>query len=370
MSASIEVFAPGRINIIGEHVDYNQGWVLPAAIDLGIYMKLSKRADQKCLFRALDLDQNHEIHLDQGISLAPKNKSWANYLIGVTDLMRSKLPCGFEVAFYGDLPQGAGLSSSAALENALSYGLNELFKLHVSRQNLADISHRAEREYAGVNCGIMDQYASMLSEPQSALFLDCKEKIHTAIPLDLGDYEFILFDSRESHQLSESAYNDRRATCESVAKTLGLESLRTASLEQLREPQYQLSQDQIQKAQFVIEEIARVHQAVRAIKTKNLIELGQLMNASHHGLRDLYKVSTPALDFLQSEVNTHPEALGGRMMGGGFGGCSIHLIAKNKSAHIIEKVSKAFIKKFNHPTSPVSISIEGGARHHRPKLSS
>lgn len=356
-------FSSGRINVIGEHVDYNDGLVLPAAIDLGIGMTLSKSKDLESRFYAVDLDQEYCFELDD----AEKTNagSWANYLIGVTSLLKSRMDCGVYVCFTGTIPSGSGLSSSAALENALAFGLNSLFQMNLSGVELALVSQKAEHEYAGVNCGIMDQFASMLGRADSLLYLDCRSLEHELIPFDLGDYEFVLFNSNVKHSLNDSEYNSRRSLCETSVVLINeqggdFSSLRDVSLADLEVYKSSLSEDQYLKSSFVIQEISRVQQAVEALRKKDLQTLGQLMNLSHKGLSEQYQVSCEELDFLQKLALSHSGVLGSRMMGGGFGGCTLNLVKSQEKETLIAKVQQAYKERFNLEASPIEVGLSNG----------
>ncbi len=360
-TSPIVVFAPGRINLIGEHTDYNLGYVLPAAIDKGIVMALQQSKRPISMATALDMEETHSFHLN---SLKPiSNGRWQNYIMGVVDEIQKKgKKLGpFNMVFTGDIPPGAGLSSSAALENALVLGLNELFQLGLTKKEMVYISLAAENNFVGVQCGIMDQYASMFGQKDCALFLDCKTLESEAIPILSNAFDVLLLDTKVTHSLADSAYNDRREVCFKVAQQMGVPSLRDLNLQTLLENKTQFSKDVFQKALFILEENKRVIDAVAALKNNDLRTFGSLLFQSHAGLQNQYKVSCEELDFLVSLAHKYEAVLGARMMGGGFGGCTINLVAKGHSASFIKKISQAYSKAFNRSLTPIVVAIGSGA---------
>ena len=262
----ITIFSPGRINLIGEHTDYNKGFVFPAAIDKGIYCGIEKSDKNYSTVIALDIKDEFIIDL-YSISKQPTG-SWKNYILGVIDEInnRGKIVDNFNIVFSGDIPSGAGLSSSAAIENSMVFGLNELFDLEFTKQEMILISQKAEHNFVGVQCGIMDQFASMFGKKNSALFLDCKDLSYKEVELSLNDYEVLLINTNVKHSLAESAYNERRHTCEKIAQLLSINSLREATKKTLFEIKEQISEEDYQKALFVIEENERVLKAKTAIE--------------------------------------------------------------------------------------------------------
>ena len=327
-SEPVMIFSPGRINIIGEHTDYNDGFVFPAAVDKGIVAALGKNNTDTSI--ALAVDKNETIKIDLNNIKPSTEGSWGNYVLGVVAEIqnRSKTIGNFNLAFGGDILGGAGMSSSAALENSVVFGLNELFNLGLSKEDMILISQKAEHNYVGVKCGIMDQYASMFGVKNHALLLDCRTVKSKAYKIDFKNYELILINTNVKHSLSDSAYNDRRSVCESVAEMLKVKALRDATEYDLETVKDKVTVENYQKALYVIQENNRAIKASKAIENNDLEALGTLIYQSHHGLQHQYKVSCEELDFLveQSKLNGH--VLGARMMGGGFGGCTINLIDK------------------------------------------
>jgi len=357
----ILVFAPGRINIIGEHTDYNDGFVLPAAIDKGIVVAIQKSTSKFCSVTALNKNETYEFSLD---SIHPiPNGGWRNYVLGViAEIQKKGIKLNpFNIAFAGNVPEGAGISSSAALENSIVYGLSEVFQLGFTKEEMIYISQKAEHNFVGVKCGIMDQYASMFGQKNKVLLLDCRTVQATPIDIDFNDYEIVLVNTNVKHNLSESAYNNRRSVCEKVASILDVKVLRDATEKELLRIKNQISEDDYQKALYIIQENKRVLQASKVIETNNIKLLGELLYTTHEGLKNNYKVSCEELDFLVEQTNDKPEILGARMMGSGFGGCTINLIKKN-SKKVLNQITKAYQSKFNIQASVYHIKLSDGVK--------
>ncbi len=356
----ILVFAPGRINLIGEHTDYNQGFVFPAAIDKGIVAAVSKTNDDECIAVALDIEDSFSFQLN---NLQPiVNGDWKNYVVGVVAEIQKKGKTieNFNLVFSGDIPNGAGLSSSAALENSVVFALNELFDLGFSKEEMIFISQKAEHNYVGVKCGIMDQYASMFGQENTALMLDCKSLEAIEHTIDFKDYTILLINSNVSHNLADSAYNERRTVCERVSRALKKQSLRDVSITELEAKKTLFTNNDYLKALYVLEENKRVHDASNAIKNNDLEFLGQLLFKSHEGLSKQYEVSCDELDFLVEEAQKNAQILGARMMGGGFGGCTINLIKKDAISHFTDRISKAYQTTFNKACSFYQVNLSKG----------
>ncbi|WP_136481986.1 galactokinase [Cognatitamlana onchidii] len=356
------VFSPGRINIIGEHTDYNDGFVFPAAVDKGIAAAIQKSDSGSSTAIALDLDSTIEFELDK---LKPsKGGGWENYVLGVVAEIqnRNKVVGDFNAIFKGNIPGGAGMSSSAALENSVVFGLNELFELGLSKEDMILISQKAEHNYVGVNCGIMDQYASMFGIKNHALHLDCRTIKSKSYKIDFKDYQLMLINTNVKHSLSNSAYNDRRSACEQVSELLKVKSLRDATEVDLEAITGKVIPANYQKALYVIQENNRTLKAVNAIKNDDLDTLGALLYQSHEGLSNQYKVSCEELDFLVKQAKKNKHVLGARMMGGGFGGCTLNLIAKKEAKAFSDLVSEAYKKKFNKACSVYFVRLSDGTR--------
>ncbi|QTE24020.1 galactokinase [Polaribacter cellanae] len=354
------IFSPGRINIIGEHTDYNGGFVFPAAVDKGIVAAIQKSDSVSCTAIAMDLDSTIEFELDK---LKPsKEGSWENYVFGVVAEIqnRNKIIGNFNIIFKGNIPGGAGMSSSAALENSVVFGLNELFDLGLTKTEMILISQKAEHNYVGVKCGIMDQYASMFGIKDNALLLDCRTIKSKPYKIDFKDHQLMLINTNVKHSLSNSAYNDRRSACESIAELLGVETLREASEEDLEKIIDKVTSENYQKALYVIQEIERTQKAAKAIEENDLETLGVLIYGSHNGLQHQYKVSCNELDFLVNQAKKNKNVLGARMMGGGFGGCTINLIKKDEAKNFAKSASLAYKNKFNKDCSVYFIELSNG----------
>lgn len=358
----ILAFAPGRINLIGEHTDYNDGFVFPAAIDKGIVTASQKSESKFCTVFAVDKNEKLQFSLN---NLKPiENGGWSNYVIGVIAEIQKKgiILEPFNMAFGGDIPGGAGMSSSAALENSIVFGLNELFALGLSKNEMIMISQKAEHNFVGVKCGIMDQYSSMFGQENSALLLDCRSIKSVPFKIDFLDYQLLLINTNVKHNLSESAYNDRRSVCESIANLLRIPALRDASENNLLNIKNKISEEDYQKALYIIQENKRVIMASDAIQKNDLKILGHLLNESHNGLQKQYKVSCDELDFLVEKAKNSPDVLGARMMGGGFGGCTINLILKSAVSKFKKEVSEAYKAHFNNSCSVYSVHLSGGTQ--------
>lgn len=354
------IFSPGRVNIIGEHTDYNKGFVFPAAINKGIVAAIQKSELDFSTAYALDLDGKVEFNLDK---LKPlKEGCWENYVFGVVHEIqnKNKLIGNFNLVFKGNIPSGAGMSSSAALENSIVFGLNELFDLELSKHDMILISQKAEHNFVGVKCGIMDQYASMFGLKNHALLLDCRTIESQPYEIDFKDYQLMLINTNVKHSLSDTEYNDRRFACKSISKLLSVKALRDATEADLEKIIDKVTPANYQKALFVIQENSRTLKAAKAIEYGDLETLGSLIYQSHNGLSNQYKVSCHELDFLVDQAKANPNILGARMMGGGFGGCTINLIAKTQAEAFAEKVSKAYHREFNKTCSVYFIEISEG----------
>jgi len=349
-SPALVVKSPGRINLIGEHTDYNHGFVLPAAIDKYIEVAIGKRTDGAIHMVALDLGETIILPIHK---LTPHPTQWVNYIIGVVDQAfnrmkatnETKLAAGFNICIQGNIPLGAGLSSSAALECAVLFALNELYNLSLSRMQMALMAQAAEHTFAGVKCGIMDMFASLHGQKNKAILLDCESLAFTYYPIELKDYSIVLFDTQIKHALASSEYNNRRLECEQGLKIIQekyafVKTFRDISLEQVEEC---LASKVYQRCKYVVEEIARVQLAVKDLAKGDMQAFGKKMFETHEGLSKLYEVSCPELDFLVEAVSHNENVLGARMMGGGFGGCTINIIKKTA----VEEITKALSAKYN-----------------------
>lgn len=357
--------SPGRINIIGEHTDYNQGFVLPAGVDKEIVVLMNPNNSDE--FNLISVDQNQQVSFNLS-NYQSIETGWAKYIIGVIDqALKAELPVkGFDCVFGGDIPIGAGLSSSAALECATLYGLNECFKLGLDSKQIALMAQAAENKFVGVNCGIMDQFASVFAQESHAIRLDCRDLSYQTFEIQFGDYGLLLIDSMVKHSLASSEYNLRRAECETAVETLslkfqGIASLRDANLEQLESIKDHLTLKVYNRAKYVIEEIERVSLACEAIDRNDLPELGKIIYASHNGLQHLYEVSCQELDFLVDFTRNNEAVLGARMMGGGFGGCTINLVRKDQIGRLKEEVTHAYQKRYGKTPNIYEVQTADGS---------
>ena len=365
-SKPVIIGSPGRINLIGEHVDYNDGLVLPAAIDKGIVVAVQKAVNKPVgLCKVIASDPGESFEFDLNNALDPIEKGgWRNYVIGVVaEMQKQGCPLGpFNLVFGGDLPQGAGLSSSAALENGVVFGLNELFDCNFSKEEMILVSQRAEQNYARVQCGIMDQFASMFGKEGHFLFLDCRSMEYTTVYGNLSGYRWILLNSKINHALADSAYNERRSLCEQIAALLGKKSLRESSLQELQglKKKGTISEDDFQKASYVVKEIQRVRLSYEALKNNDAQSLGDYLFETHQGLSQAYQVSCPELDFLVEAAQAHKGVVGARMMGGGFGGCTLNLVKEELVTDFTEQTKEAYQHTFGIECEPIPVRLSEG----------
>ena len=361
----IVVQSPGRINLIGEHTDYNDGYVLPAAIDKAAYVSVKKRTDSIIHLYAVLFDDSFQIEIE---NISPTTKSWANYILGVIDqlLKKNRVITGFDLVIDGTIPVGAGLSSSAAVECATVFAMNELFDLKLTRTEMALIAQQAEHTYAGVNCGIMDMYASLFGMKDHVIRLDCRTLETEYYPFEPGHYTLLLMDTQVKHSLASSEYNVRRKQCEEGSSLVKqkypmVTNLRDVTIQMLDEC---VASDSIvyQRCRFVIEENIRLLEGCADLKNGNLIAFGKKMFRTHEGLSKEYEVSCKELDFLVSIAAANESVIGSRMMGGGFGGCTINLIKQDAVESFIEEVSAAYFSEFRKMPHPIMVSISDGTK--------
>ena len=386
---ALVVKSPGRINLIGEHTDYNHGFVLPAAIDKYIEVAIGKRTDGAIHMIALDLGETTILPIH---NLIPHATQWVNYIIGVVDQVFNKsqsannnfigtqntltkteitpavndtnLSGGFNICVQGNIPLGAGLSSSAAVECAVLFAINELYNLSLSKMEMALMAQSAEHKFAGVKCGLMDMFASLHGQKNKAILLDCASLAFTYYPLELKDYSIVLFDTQIKHALASSEYNTRRLECEQGLKIIqekypSVKTFRDISIEQVEEC---LVTKVYQRCKYVVEEIARVQLAVQDLQKGDMQAFGKKMFETHEGLSKLYEVSCPELDFLVNELAHNENVLGARMMGGGFGGCTINIIKKTAVEEITLALTAKYAQVMHKQLSYYIISIEDGTQ--------
>ena len=350
--------APGRVNLIGEHIDYSEGFVLPFAIDAVTQCAISKRSDDKVrIASAQQAGEVLETTLSAIASLS--GDGWARYVYGV--IWALDIDCGIDIYIDGKVPLGAGLSSSAALECSIATALNHLFHLEKSLSDLALITQRAENKYVGVPCGIMDQSVSLMAKAGYALLLDCRDLSTRHIPVDFAGagLRLLIIDTQAHHALVDGGYAERRASCEEVARIIKVKSMRELSMEILVAHQNQLSPTQFKRARHAVTEIDRVLNAVERLAAKDFLAFAELLNQSHASLRDDYTVSCPELD-LAVDTSLANGALGARMVGGGFGGSAIALIKDEDAGRISQAIEKSFAENgFKAPRFFDSLPSDG-----------
>ncbi|MBL1409282.1 galactokinase [Sphingobacterium faecale] len=357
--------SPGRINIIGEHTDYNLGLVLPAAINKYIYIAVGKRSDFKIHLYSADYTETYRAPLADDPEAAP---IWAKYVIGIAQILKRehiKLE-GFNAYIIGDVPLGAGLSSSAALTCVTGFALNHLYNLNLSRLEIAKFGQQTEHENIGVKCGLMDQFASCMGKKNNLIKLDCQDLSFKYIPADWSNYEILLLNTNVHHSLASSAYNDRRAACEQGVAWVkehhsSIQSLRDISIEQLERYVKPRSVEIYTKCKFIIQENQRLQDACISLTMGDFKKLGELMFKAHWALSKEYEVSCDELDFLIESAENNHEVIGARMMGGGFGGCTINIIQKGRSQPFIQEVAPKFKARFGFELTPIHVAIADGA---------
>ena len=356
-------YSPGRINFIGEHIDYNDGFVMPAAIDKGVCYAIALNNADEIHFHAIDFKDKLSIK----ISDIKKMSGWKNYVLSVVNefLIKGLEVKGFDCAFGGNIANGAGISSSAAVEGGLAFGLNQLFNFGLDRKELALLCQRAEHNFPGVNCGIMDQYANMFGKKDHVILLDTRSVEHQYFPLKLEGYEIVLINTKVYHSLASSEYNVRRKQCEEgleiLKKEKGISSFRDIkSPEELLPFKDKMDEKVYDRCKFVVEEILRTQEAAKFLQQNNLIEFGKLMFEAHEGLSKLYEVSCKELDFLAEKAKENKDVIGARMMGGGFGGCTINIIKKESVEKFLSDATIAYKNKFAIDAEIIKVQIEDG----------
>lgn len=351
----------GRINLIGEHTDYNGGFVFPGAIDKVIMAELKPNGTEKVRVYSIDIDEYAEFGLNEAD--AP-TASWARYIFGVCRevLKRGGRVEGFDAVFAGNVPLGAGLSSSAALESCFAFAVNDMFNGNaIDKFELAKIGQSTEHNYCGVNCGIMDQFASVFGKKDHLMRLDCRSMEFEYFPFHPEGYSLVLVDSRVKHELADSPYNKRRASCERVAKRLGIETLRDADMEMLEGIKSDISAEDYFRAKFVIEEKERVLEVCDALNKGDYETVGRCMYETHRGLSKDYEVSCVELDFL-NDIAKECGVTGSRIMGGGFGGCTINLVKNELLPSFVETAKRRFNEAYGHEPKVYEVIISDGAR--------
>lgn len=358
------VQSPGRINLLGEHTDYNNGYVMPAAIDLCNYVALQKRNDKELHFISIDYNDTYSCSID---NLERSGKLWPDYMLGVIEelLKQGHELGGVNVAVTGDIPTGAGLSSSAALECAFAFGLDQIFNLGLERLSIVKTAQSAENNYVGVKCGIMDQFASVFGHEDQVMRLDCRDLSFEYIPFTSSGISILLFNTGVKHSLASSAYNQRREECQAGVDLIKAHYPEVSSLREVNEQMltdYVLPVDKTvyQRCLYVVSENTRLIEAGKDLQEHNMKAFGQKMFATHYGLQHLYEVSCAELDYLVDFVKEDSRVLGARMMGGGFGGCTINLIATDAVADITAKITELYKDKTGLDLEVYQIKIGEG----------
>jgi galactokinase len=361
----IIVQSPGRINLLGEHVDYNDGFVMPAGINFSTYFCLSQSSTFTSQIYSIKYDESIDVDLYNPKPL--ERQAWANFLLGV---LRQLVDRGYKVrpfkcVFDGDIPTGAGLSSSASIECGFAYSLNELNDFAIPKNELIEIAQWSEHHFVGVKCGIMDQFASVMSVKDSVMILDCRSMEHNYFPLSLEEYTLLLCDTKVKHSLIESDYNTRREECEQGIEILKssnskIKSLRDVTESVLFENKAVMRKEVFDRCLYVVQEINRVQQASDDLTRNDLKAFGKKMFETHDGLSKLYQVSCPELDFLVDEARNNPFAVGSRMMGGGFGGCTINLIEKKAVPKFLSDVKERYANRFGFEMASYLVTIQDG----------
>jgi galactokinase len=359
------VRSPGRVNIIGEHTDYNEGFVLPAAIDKAAYVAMSLRDDDEIHLLAKDLNEKFTTSVKD---LKPVSDiSWPNYILGSAAqfLKRGVALKGFNAVLTSDVPMGAGLSSSAAVECATVFALNELLQTNIDRLTMVQMAQKAEHEFAGVLCGIMDQFASMMGKKDHVIKLDCRSLEYEYVPFKLEGIKILLLNTNVKHSLASSEYNTRRKECNTAVewireKVQGVNSLRNVNEKMLDE--YVNPKDTLidMRSRYVVQEIARLQEGCGDLQKGDLKSLGKKMFATHDGLSIMYDVSCKELDWLIDKVRNNDSVIGARMMGGGFGGCTINLVKENSIEELVAALKPAYETEMGLPLTWYVASIENG----------
>lgn len=364
-SSPIVVRSPGRINLIGEHTDYNNGFVLPGAINKAAYLAMALRQDDEIHLEAHDLNESFSVNISD---LKPVDDiNWPNFILGaVAQFLKKGIPVkGFNAVLSSDIPIGAGLSSSAAIECATTFALNELLHTNLERTEMINMAQKAEHEYAGVLCGVMDQFASMMGKKDHLIKLDCRSMEYQYVPFKLTGIKVLLLNTNVKHSLASSEYNTRRMECIKAVEWIKKHEPQVSSLRDADEKmldKYVLQEDKLidKRSRFIVREIQRLQQGCDDLQKNDLLSLGQKMFATHEGLSKDYGVSCKELDLLISYVKKNTDVIGARMMGGGFGGCTINLVNEEAIEKLIADITPAYEAATNLPLTHYVVSIENG----------
>ena len=370
-AGEIRMFAsPARINIIGEHIDYNGGFVFPAAIDRYLYCAIRKRTDTKIIYNDLFFPGTYIFDINDDFKFDKAN-DYANFLNGILSCMKKrglKFPCGFEVLVASNVPSAGGISSSSALECGFAWAVSETFGFNISRKDIALMGQQSEHEFMNVNCGIMDQYIIATGKKDTAELLDCAKIEHEYVPLNLGDYRFVVMNTKKQRKLADSKYNERRSQCEQGLAELQAAGLNVPDLCSIKpevfEEKGSAIKDEViyRRVRHCVTENDRVLRAVKALKANDLQELGKLLYASHNSLRDDYEVTGIELDTLVDVASKQPGCIGARMTGAGFGGCAIALVHKDSTEDFIKNVQAGYSKVVGYEGGFFACSSGDGVR--------
>ncbi len=360
----VVVRSPGRVNLIGEHTDYNEGFVLPASVDKAMVFVVSPRSDGLHHFYAADLKDEFSVAAS---SIERTQKGWPNYLLGVVEEMKKMgfIVPGCDVVFGGDIPIGAGMSSSAAVECGFAFALNRLFDFGISKMDLVKLSQRSENNFVGVKCGIMDQFVNIFGEDRKVLKIDCRSLGYEYIPFERNDLAVVLCETEAKRALASSEYNIRRKQCETGVTILQkyrpeIRSLRDVNLEFLKECYEEIESVIFRRCAYVIEENERVLRACEDLLRGDFRSFGEQMYRSHSGLRDDYEVSSPDLDFLVESASSIDGVLGARMMGAGFGGCTINLVEQRSVEAFVEEMKERYRQRTGKANNVYLTHIQSG----------
>ncbi|MCX8003191.1 MAG: galactokinase [Anoxybacillus mongoliensis] len=360
-------FAPGRVNLIGEHTDYNGGYVLPCSLHIGTYAVARLNDDGVIRLYSKNFHEDGIVSVTKDELAYDERHGWANYPKGIIQALIPKdAQNGIDVLYYGNIPNGAGLSSSASIELATAVMLNELFQLRMGMLELVKISQQVENEYIGVNCGIMDQFAVGMGKAGHALLLDCQTLQYEYLPLSLEDYSIVIANTNKKRGLADSAYNERRATCEQALAKLQnyvrIHSLGDLTIEQFHQYVHVLSPIEQKRVRHVVSENERTKQAAIVLRQGDLHTFGQLMRQSHESLRDDYEVTGKELDTLVESAWKHKGTIGARMTGAGFGGCTVNIVKDDHISSFIEEVGRMYEMEVGYAPSFYVAKIGDGAK--------
>ena len=356
-------YSPGRINLIGEHVDYNDGFVMPGAIDKGISYGVALNNGDGINFYSIDFDET----LSLKIADVKKMDGWKNYVLGVVNefLLLKKNVKGFNCVLGGNIADGAGMSSSAAVEGGIAFAINALMNFNLSRKELALLCQRAEHHFPGVKTGIMDQYANMFGQKDNVILLDCQSITHEYVPLRISGYKIVLINTKVHHALAASEYNQRRKECEEgleiLKKYSNVQSFRdVAGIESLTGFEDKMSKEIYKRCFYVVDEILRTKKAAQLLKQNDIEAFGKLMFQTHEGLKNLYHVSCKELDFLVDCAAGNKDVVGARLMGGGFGGCTINIVKEDGKEKFLSETVVAYKKEFNIDAEVFEVNVVDG----------